>query len=491
VTPVAVPVETRQLVAGCLLASFRGPAVPAWLRRWIADGLGGVTLFGDNIGSADAVLALTRDLHAGRDDVVVALDEEGGDVTRLEVAIGSSWPGNAALGAVGDVELTDAVARAMGAQLAAAGIDLDLAPCADVNSNPRNPVIGVRSFGSEPQLVARHVAAFVSGLQAAGVAACAKHFPGHGDTVVDSHLALPVVDVDLPTMRSRELVPFAAAVDAGVAAVMTSHLVVPALDTSPATISRRVSVNLLRDELGFGGAIVSDALDMRGISAERGIPAAAVASLTAGADLLCLGARQDEDVLVAVEAAVVAALRDGTLSEERLSEASTRRAALRRPSVTGGGSVDLDLGRRAAARAVVVDGVVPTRPMRGAHVVKCQPPDGMAQGAMPWGIAGAMAALDPAVTSGTLAAGDNAGVEATRAAGRPLVVVVRDAGRHRWQLDHLRRLYRLRPDLVTVEMGWPGPDLLPGAAVIRTFGASRVSGEAVAALLLDEDGISG
>jgi beta-N-acetylhexosaminidase len=478
---VTAPAELRRLVAGCLLASFRGTVAPAWLLRWVEAGLGGVTLFDVNI-SGDVGL-LTATLHARRDDLILALDEEGGDVTRLEVTTGSSWPGNAALGAVDDVAATRAVATAMGAQLAAAGIDLDLAPCADINSDPGSPVIGVRSFGADADLVARHVKAFVTGLHTADVAACAKHFPGHGDTTVDSHLSLPVVDADATTMRSRELVPFAAAVAGGVDAVMTSHLVVPALDEQPATISRRLLVDVLRGELGFEGAIVTDALDMRGISAERGIPAAAVASLVAGADVLCLGARQNEHVLDNVAAAIMAAVTNGTLTEDRLAEASARRVSLQRRAAVTPLPVDLSLGRRVAARALRVEGVL-RPPLRGAHVVECRPPDDMAQGHVPWGVAAPLGRLDPSSTTATVSATDDVDTETDRAGGRPLVVVVRNASRHGWQLEHLHRLSAHRPDLVTVEMGWPGPDRLPGAAVVRTFGASRVSGEAVAQLLL-------
>ncbi len=177
--------DLRRLALGTLLASFPGAEVPSWLWRWADAGLGGVCLYGSNR-DAD-VAAVAAGLHAVRADVVVALDEEGGDVTRLEATTGSSVPGNAALGAIDDEDLTRGVGRALGTVLLASGIDLDLAPCADVNSDPDNPVIGVRSFGADPALVARHVAAFTSGLQEAGVAACAKHFPGHGATAVDSH----------------------------------------------------------------------------------------------------------------------------------------------------------------------------------------------------------------------------------------------------------------------------------------------------------------
>ena len=181
--------------AGTLLASFPGERVPAWLLDLIAGGLGGVCLYGSNRGGRPGGRGGDRPRRAPRR--AGAVDEEGGDVTRLEAATGSSVPGNAALGAVDDLDLTRAVAAALGGALRAAGIDLDLAPCADTNTDPANPVIGVRSFGADPELVARHTVAFVAGLQGAGVAACVKHFPGHGGVDVDSHLDLPTLSAPL------------------------------------------------------------------------------------------------------------------------------------------------------------------------------------------------------------------------------------------------------------------------------------------------------
>lgn len=188
-----------------LQPGFTGTTAPDWLLRRLGEGLASVGLFGRNIASPEQLTALTAQLRAERDDVLVAIDEEGGDVTRLEVRTGSSFPGNHALGAVDDVELTREVAAELGRRLAACGVNLNWAPSADVNSNPSNPVIGVRSFGASSKLVARHTAAYVTGLQSAGVAACTKHFPGHGDTAVDSHHALPRIDVDAAVLGSREL----------------------------------------------------------------------------------------------------------------------------------------------------------------------------------------------------------------------------------------------------------------------------------------------
>jgi beta-N-acetylhexosaminidase len=162
----------------------------------LVDGSGGVVLFARDIGSPEQLAELTASLRADRPELLIAVDEEGGDVTRLEAADGSSFPGNLALGAVDDVGLTRRVGAAIGGELAAAGVNFDLAPVADVIVDQANPIVGVRSFGSDPALVSRHVAAFVEGVQGVGVAACAKHFPGHGESLADSHLELPSVETD-------------------------------------------------------------------------------------------------------------------------------------------------------------------------------------------------------------------------------------------------------------------------------------------------------
>lgn len=230
-----------------LQPGFAGTTAPAWVLRLLGEGLGSVGLFARNVESPEQVAALTAQLREARPDVLVAADEEGGDVTRLEARGGSSFPGNLALGAVDDLKLTRAVAAELGRRLAACGVNFNWAPSADVNSDPGNPVIGVRSFGADPELVARNTAAYVEGLQSAGVAASVKHFPGHGDTAVDSHHAMPRIDVDLDTLRARELVPFRAAIAAGAKVVMSAHILVPALDPDlPGTLSPAVLGGLLR-----------------------------------------------------------------------------------------------------------------------------------------------------------------------------------------------------------------------------------------------------
>ncbi|MFT4296508.1 MAG: glycoside hydrolase family 3 N-terminal domain-containing protein, partial [Micropruina sp.] len=320
--------ELRRAVNATLMPGFPGPALPGWLSAELADGLGAVCLFGSNIDTPAQVGELTDAVHAANPDAVVATDEEGGDVTRLHHRDGSPYPSMAYLGRLDDEALTSAVGAGIGAELRAAGIDLNLAPVADVNSDPRNPVIGVRSFGSDAALVGRHVAAYTRGLQSAGVGAVAKHFPGHGDTATDSHLALPTVSADAATLDARDLPPFDAAVAAGAVAVMSSHILVPALDASrPATFSP-VVLGLLRRRSGFTGAIVSDALDMAGASAGRGIPEAAVLALDAGIDLLCLGSATAPELLCVVREHILAAVAEGRLSPARVFAAAGRVAGL-------------------------------------------------------------------------------------------------------------------------------------------------------------------
>jgi beta-N-acetylhexosaminidase len=448
--------DVDELALRVLLPAFPGTTLAGDVAGLLREGLGGVCLFGSNTADGPAAVAeLTAAIHAAAAYALVAVDEEGGDVTRLHALDGSPVLGPAALGAAGDLGLTRETGAAIGTELAAAGIDLDLGPVADVNSDPANPVIGTRSFGADADAVAAHTAAWVTGLQGAGVAACAKHFPGHGDTSQDSHLALPTVDVDLPTLLRRELVPFAAAVEAGVASVMTSHLVVPAVDPElPATLSRRV-LGLLRDRLGYDGVVVTDALDMAGASAGRGIPEAAVLSLAAGADLLCLGADKDVALVREIQAAIVVAVRSGRLAEARLVEAVER---IERMPRGGGVATAVDQARQleGARRAVTVEGELPD--LRGAEIVSVATAANIAVGKVPWGLA-----PDRRVRPGAPVAGD-----------RPVIVQVRDV--------HRRPEVVVDGAAVVVEWGWPGP-YAGGAPRICTRGCSRPGVAAVTELL--------
>ncbi|WP_375406313.1 glycoside hydrolase family 3 N-terminal domain-containing protein [uncultured Amnibacterium sp.] len=471
----------RRLAAGVLLPGFGGTVLSESLAARLRDGLAGVCLFGRNIDSAEQVRSLTVAIRAARPEAVVAADEEGGDVTRLHMPDGSPEPGNAVLGRIDDESVTAASAARIGAELAAAGITLDLAPTVDVNTNDDNPVIGVRSFGLDAALVARHTRAWVQGLQSSGVAACAKHFPGHGDTAVDSHLGLPVVEHDLDALRARELVPFVAALDAGVAAVMTSHIMLPRLDPdSPATMSPRILTGLLREELGFEGVIVTDALDMAGSSAEIGIPAAAVRSLQAGADLLCLGS-DSEPVLDAVLDAIVTAVGSGELPEERLRDAAARvRSLAHRP--VGREIVD-SFDVAPAAAAALADG-------GDWAVVHLASEPNAAVGPTGWGPFAA-AAVDPtswpAVRFLSWRRIDlDDGSRAVPEAGARVLVIGRDIHRRPAARAVVEGLRAAGGTVVVVDMGWPSADRR--YADVATFGASRAIGAALLHLLTGTEG---
>jgi beta-N-acetylhexosaminidase len=439
--------DVSTLALRVLLPGFAGTTLPDDYRELLEQGLGGVCYFGSNTAAGpDALAALSAAITAANPVAVVAVDEEGGDVSRLHTREPSPVLGAAALGGVDDLALTEAVGRWVGHELAAVGVTLDLAPVADVNSDPDNPVIGTRSFGADPERVAAHVAAWTRGLQATGVAACAKHFPGHGDTATDSHLALPRIDVDADTLAARELVPFDAAVEAGTAAVMTSHIVVPALDPDrPATLSPLV-LGMLREVLEFDGVIVSDALDMAGASAGIGIPEASVRALAAGCDLLCLGPDKPASLVTDVRDAIVAAVEDGRLAPERLAEAAQRVRTMRpgqRPQP--GEQPDAARQARALAGALLVDG--PDLPdLADALVLSVETEANIAVGEVAWGLP-----ADLRVGPDTLADGLPADLPADAA----LVVQVRDAGRRPEVLALLRSIAASGRPAVVVEWGWP------------------------------------
>ncbi|MFF8956785.1 glycoside hydrolase family 3 protein [Streptomyces sp. NPDC014894] len=485
-----------------LQPGFVGTTAPDWLLRQIGEGLSAVGLFGRNIVTPEQLTALTAQLRAERDDVLVAIDEEGGDVTRLEVRDGSSFPGNYALGTADDTDLTREVARELGRRLAACGVDLNWAPSADVNANPDNPVIGVRSFGADARLVARHTVAYVEGMQASGVAACIKHFPGHGDTNVDSHHALPRIDVGLDTLHARDLLPFREAIAAGPKAVMSAHILLPALDAErPATLSPQILRGLLREELGYEGLIITDGIEMQAIASTYGIERGSVLAIAAGIDAICVGGGlADEATVLGLRDALVNAVRGGDLPEERLAEAAARVRGLAdwtrgaRSGAQQEGSapdtVRADIGLVAARRAVrVTAGELPYEPVTGTpYVASFAPVANIAVGdETPWGVAPALTELLPgtvADTYGEPEADASALVSKVlaKAADRRIVAVVRDVHRHPWMAAALDALVETRPDTVVVEMGVNRAQP-KGALHIATHGAARVCGRAAAEVI--------
>lgn len=421
-----MPDSIRRLALGCLLAGFAGPDVPAWLAQALADGLGGVVLFGSNIGDGTGVAGLTAALRAAAGgEVVIALDEEGGDVTRLGPRRGRTSPGAAALAFLDDGPATEAAYAAIGSRLARAGITLNLAPVLDVNRYARDPVIGARSFTAPPEVAARNVAAAVRGIQRAGVAAGAKYLPGHAATATDSHHEMATV----PRSRAdfeADLALFRAAIGAGMRAIMTGHVRVPAFDGSVgslANVSRAITTARLRDEFGFTGTVVIDALELRAIA---DVPEAFAEALIAGADAIETGAQDAPHLLEPIVAAVARAVDEGRLPVSRLAEAARRTALLATP----GNAPELADPPDVSARCLEIRGTLPP--------------------------------LD--------------------ADGRTLVVLLRDPHGHPGQREVLDAAMR-HPDRVIVDAGRPASD--GAAAADRPEPYLRTRGDAPGRLMAD------
>lgn len=480
--------DRRRDALGLLMPGFVGTELPDWLRSLLEDGLGSICLFGHNVETPAQVAALTASIYSANPHAIITIDEEGGDVSRLHQHDGSPFPGNAVLGRLDDIEITRAVAREVGTQLAAVGIHLTLAPDADVNSNPENPVIGVRSFGADPATVAAHTTAWTEGVQAAGVAACAKHFPGHGDTSTDSHLSEPVVTADDATLSTRELVPFAAAIGAGTKTIMTSHIRVPALDPeNVATFSDIILGDLLRDRLGFDGVIVTDALDMVGASGTCGIPAAAVAAVAAGADLLCLGSNNSELEIGDIVEALVSADAADELPVGRLTDAADRCLALAQWTADRRRHADLSDAevasqpivstRQVAASFTLSDRAAAVLDSAGQLVrwVLIEPEPNVAIGATPLGPffeGGAVPSLVVSIEDRSVAA------DYVPEPGVLTIVVGRELHRDEGALGAAMAI-TAQSEALVVDMGFAHSDHVD----IATFGASRLVGEALIELL--------
>lgn len=464
--------QLRRLAAGSLMPGFVGTTAPQWLLEAFDDGLAAVCLFGTNLQSWEQLSDLCTQLRQRAPHALLSVDEEGGDVTRLHYLTGSNQPGNAVLGRLNDLEATTASAAAIASELAAFGINLNLAPDADVNSAADNPVIGSRSFGASPQLVSAHTIAWIDGMQSTGVAACAKHFPGHGDTSTDSHVDLPRILVDAQTLAARELLPFQAAAAAGVASIMTSHIIVDALDPqNPATFSRIVLMDVLRGQLGFTGAIITDALDMVGASGEIGVPAAAVKALAAGADLLCIGSETTQEQYLQVLDAIEAAVVDGTLPLSRLRDAADRTAelaanypatvSLTPEAISAPDPVPTPGGIRAAFE-VTPKAISWLEDPSDAALVQVETTTNYAVGVVPWG---------PAATGATVDV-------AQLVPGQKVAVSGRGLAKDHQVWEVAQTLRAAGHHTIVVECGWPR-----GGADIVTYGASLAVSEALVELL--------
>jgi beta-N-acetylhexosaminidase len=307
----------ERLAAGVLMVGFPERTVREEMHELIDAGVGNFILFTRNVGSREEISALTESLQsASGGEALIAIDHEGGRVMRLAEAA-TPWPSPMAWAATDDLELARKASRVAAGELAALGINLNFAPVADVLGDYRNPVLSTRCFSDDPRIVADFVTAFVRGHREGGVASTAKHFPGHGYTPVDSHVDLPRVDRDDAELRAADLVPFVAAMKAGVDCIMVSHVWYPSLNEEPTPASTSAPVmRLARDELGYDGVIVTDCLEMGAVQRRMTTGEAVVRAIASGADLAMVSHRADRQ-REAIEA-LKSAARDGDIPVERL-----------------------------------------------------------------------------------------------------------------------------------------------------------------------------
>ena len=504
----------EEKVGQVMIIGFDGPALDADLRAMLTDyHIGGAILFARNVESPRQVAQLTNALQraaleSNHPGLILAIDQEGGRVARLTEATGfTEIPSAMALGATGNPETARAMARLLAQELRAVGLNTNFAPVLDVNNNPANPIIATRSFGSDPQRVAAFGVAYLEGLQSEGVLAFGKHFPGHGDTGVDSHVALPLVPHDRARLEAVEFVPFEAAIAANIAGIMSAHITFPAIEPTPglaATLSPRVLTDLLRGELGYEGLLVTDSLEMKALgeslAARRAefvngdpTPLAAAIALQAGADLLLFN--RDHALHRAAHGLIVAWVREGRIPESRLDEAVTRvleakaRFGLLNPAPVDekaaaarvGSAEHKALARAAAAQGITLvrdDGLLPLR--EGAPLLVIETP----------AAAGLGRALDATFVeiSNAPTAKDIQLAQGMARDGRTVLVATTDIAHNPAQATLVAALLEARLPVIVVAMRSPY-DLMafPDApTAIATYGSNPPTLEALIQVLRGE-----
>lgn len=468
--------RTRELAGQSLMFRFIGPVFTDADRdafRRIRPA--GVLFFADNLEIRNQIRALTDELQAtaraeGMPPLFIAADQEGGIVTRLPADM-VTIPSAMALGHLPDRDIRE-MARITARQLREVGINTNYAPTVDVNINPRNPVIRTRSFGETPEIVSRAGVAAIEGHLDEGIIPTIKHFPGHGDTAVDSHHGLPVIDQPLERLRRVELAPFRAGIAAGVPSIMTAHIVFPALDEHPATLSRHILTGLLREEMGFEGLIVTDSMSMDAIARRYGLADAAIRAKAAGVDVM--ESSEPPAAMVERHAVLARAIEDGTLDVSLFEETERRLDALRARFRIGEtpafGPFDEGLRERArqvARRALrtVSGAAVPALADDPSTVIiafaRLRNLEVVDRFGLPSVMADAISQRLPRARMITLPpeVGDNTRAEALAAAreARTLVVMTRDAIQHEDQVALGRRLLEATPEARKIHTCLRGP----------------------------------
>lgn len=449
---------------------FGGTKVPEWLKKFLDNGLGGVTLFGSNTPDLETANNLVAQLRFYNPDLIVSIDEEGGDVTRLFAKEGSPIPSAALLGKINDVEFTEKCFLNLGNVLKNLDIDLTFAPVADVVSSPKNPILGVRSFGTDSDLVCKHISAAVTGLKKAKVSSSLKHFPGHGGAIEDSHHSLPKVAGSYEMLEQIHLKPFLSGIIAGADSIMVGHLIIESLDAHNAASQSKIIMNeLLRKKINYQGVIITDALDMGALGGPANIANSAVNAISAGADFLCFsGLSEQEEFVLNSTKLVVKAISTGAIDESKVADSAIRNARLRKKSDQEIQSNSINLNE------LLVGFEIHGNPKINTQSIKYSQLNGeptIAAGYINWGIKKALVSKNLSVN----VVDDFMDAE---------ILVFRDAWRDSKMFSQIMRIRDFNPDCIFIDMGWPTLEF-NAKNLIRTFGVSAITSDAVVAVLLN------
>ena len=472
--------DVNQAILTRFSPGFGGSKVPDWLKPWLEKGLGGITLFSSNCPSLEETGELVSTLRSYSPNLVISIDEEGGDVTRLFAREGSPYPSPALLGQCDDVELTYDSYFNLGRILRDLGIDMSYAPVADVVISEDNPIVGVRAFGRDYDLVARHTVAAIRGFHDAGVAACPKHFPGHGGVAEDSHHHLPTLHGNIAELQSTHLKPFVDSINAGVQAIMVGHIITPSLDPkNPASCSHAVITDYLKSELGFKGMVITDALDMGALGGTKKIAQSATRSFMAGADLLCFSGLYDQsEIINSSFQAIKKEVETGRISALLLDE-EFERVRNWHPDPALKPTTNHDLNIERLSQGVEIVGDVRIR-HKSVHLVEVSADPTIAAGYVAWGMRRAL------VNDGIKVELETSDVVLRESDPDQLIVAFRDAYRDPKLQANLNRILERYPDAIFIDMGWPSRNF-EGKNVIRTFGSSAISSAIASNLLVNHE----
>lgn len=470
--------DTERAILAHFSPGFGGTEIPDWIYKYLENGLGGITLFSSNCPSLDVARELILKIRTISPNIIISLDEEGGDVTRLFVPEGSPFPTPALLGRCNDLELTESSFRQLGKILKSIGVDLNLAPVADVATQIDNPIVAVRSFGNDADLVSRHVVSAVKGLRSAGIASCIKHFPGHGGVLEDSHHDLPKLSGEIGELINSHLKPFISAINERVEAIMMGHILLSAIDsTSPASCSSLVTRKLLRKDLGFDGLVVTDALDMGALGGTKKIHTSALRAISAGADLLCFSGLYDQSSFVESSlAAIREVVEKGEIDSNSIEQNAERIRSWRPPVATDSSPASLPEASKFKSGVHHQGKLSITTDQISLIELSADPT--IAAGFVGWGL------RRPFMRAGVKVKLESSDIDLSTNSQGCLVVAFRDAFRDNKILSALERINRSRPDAIFVDMGWPTRSFNP-RNIVRTFGSSALASEIAVALLTE------